>query len=112
MYHAETGDFLHKILLKYPNFKEVAMVVALPDKPWQVALIDLGWRIIPRINRQSKCFRSYHLVKEWLRAKFKGWTVARSKHHSQDKGNVMDVKNKKFVRSIPQWGGRTSKDGR
>ena len=31
---------------------------------------------------------------------------------SQDKGNVMDVKNKKFVRSIPQWGGRTSKDGR
>ena len=55
---------------------------------------------------------SYHLVKEWLRAKFKGWTVARSKHHSQDKGNVMDVKNKKFVRSIPQWGGRTSKDGR
>ena len=52
VYHAETGDFLHKILLKYPNFKEVAMVVALPDKPWQVALIDLGWRIIPRINRK------------------------------------------------------------
>ena len=51
VYHAETGDFLHKILLKYPNFKEVAMVVALPDKPWQVALIDLGWQIIPRINR-------------------------------------------------------------
>lgn len=50
VYHAETGDFLHKILLKYPNFKEVAMVVALPDKPWQVALIDLGRRITPRIN--------------------------------------------------------------
>ena len=29
-----------------------------------------------------------------------------------DKGNLMDVKNKKFVRSIPQWGGRCSKDGR
>ena len=26
------------------------MVVALPDKPWQVALIDLGRRITPRIN--------------------------------------------------------------
>jgi hypothetical protein len=36
VYHAETGEFLHKILLKYPNFKEVTMVVALPDKPWQV----------------------------------------------------------------------------
>ena len=50
VYHAETGDFLHKIMLKYPNFKEVAMVVALPDKPWQVALIDMGRRITPRIN--------------------------------------------------------------
>ena len=46
------------------------MIVALPDKPWQVALID------------------------------------------QDKGNMIDVKNKKFVRSIPQWGGCCSKDGR
>ena len=36
MYHAETGEFLHKILVKYPNFKEVTMIVALPDKPWQV----------------------------------------------------------------------------
>ena len=56
VYHAETGEFLHKILVKYPNFKEVTMIVALPDKPWQVALID------------------------------------------QDKGNIMDVKNKKFAR--------------
>ena len=70
VYHAETGDFLHKIPVKYPNFKEVSMIVALPDKPWQVALIDV------------------------------------------DKGNIMDVKNKKYVRSIPQWGGRCSKDGR
>ena len=64
------GEFLHKILVKYPNFKEVTMIVALPDKPAQVALID------------------------------------------QDKGNMIDVKNKKFVRSIPQWGGCCSKDGR
>ncbi len=70
VYHAEVGDFLHKIPVKYPNFKEVSMIVALPDKPWQVALIDV------------------------------------------DKGNIVDVKNKKFVRSIPQWGGRCSKDGR
>eukprot|EP00095_Tigriopus_kingsejongensis_P001882 maker-scaffold70_size417918-snap-gene-3.18 protein:Tk01882 transcript:maker-scaffold70_size417918-snap-gene-3.18-mRNA-1 annotation:"leucine-rich repeat and wd repeat-containing protein kiaa1239-like" len=70
VYHAETGDFLHKILVKYPNFKEVSMIVALPDKPGHVALVDL------------------------------------------DKGNIMDVKNKKYVRSIPQWGGHCSKDGR
>ena len=37
------------------------MIVALPDKPSQVALID------------------------------------------QEKGNIMDIKNKKFVRSIPDW---------
>ena len=70
VHHAEMGDFLHKIPVKYPNFKEVTMIVALPDKPWQVSLIDM------------------------------------------DKGNVIDVKNKKFVRSIPQWGGRCSKDGK
>ena len=46
------------------------MIVALPDKPSQVALID------------------------------------------QEKGNIMDVKNKKFVRSIPDWGGTTTSCGR
>jgi hypothetical protein len=40
VYHAETGEFLHKIPVKYPNFKEVTMMCGLPDKPWQVALID------------------------------------------------------------------------
>ena len=70
VHHAETGEFLHKILVKYPNFKEVIMICGLPDKPWQVALID------------------------------------------QDKGNIMDVKNKKYVRAIPQWGGSCSSDGR
>ena len=36
VFHAETGEFLHKILVKYPNFKEVIMICGLPDKPWQV----------------------------------------------------------------------------
>ena len=35
--HAVTGEFLHKILVKYPNFKEVTMICGLPDKPWQVS---------------------------------------------------------------------------
>ena len=70
VHHAETGEFLHKILVKYPNFKEVIMICGLPDKPWQVALID------------------------------------------QDKGNIMDIKNKRYMRAIPAWGGACSSDGR
>lgn len=70
VFHAETGDFLHKIPVKYPNFKEVSQIVALPDKPGHVALIDV------------------------------------------DKGNIVDVKNKRFVRSIASWGGKCTKDGR
>ena len=68
--NAKNGEFIHKILVKYPNFKEVIMICGLPDKPGQVALID------------------------------------------QDKGNIMDIKNKKYVRAIPQWGGSCSSDGR
>ena len=30
----------------------------------------------------------------------------------QEKGNIMDIKNKKFVRSIPDWGGTTTSCGR
>ena len=30
----------------------------------------------------------------------------------QDKGNIMDIKNKKYVRAIPMWGGSCSSDGR
>ena len=70
VYHAETGDFLHKMLVKYPNFKEVTMICGLPDKPGQVALID------------------------------------------QDKANIMDVLNKKYVRAILNWGGSCSSNGR
>lgn len=46
------------------------MIVALPDKASQVALID------------------------------------------QEKGNIMDIKLKKFLRSIPDWGGTTTSCGR
>lgn len=70
VFSAETGDFLNKILVKYPNFKEVTMICGLPDKPWQVALIDA------------------------------------------DKGNIMDIKDKMYVRAIPSWGGAYSSDGK
>ena len=63
VHHLETGQFLHKFLVKYPNQKDISMLVAIPDKPSVVALID------------------------------------------QDKGNMVDVRNKKFVKAIPQWGG-------
>ena len=63
VYHLETGQFLHKFLVKYPNLKDISSMVAIPDKPSIVALID------------------------------------------QDKGNMIDVRNKKFVKAIPQWGG-------
>ena len=70
VHHSQTGEFLHKILIKYPDFKDVTMICGLPDKPWQVALID------------------------------------------PDKANIMDVKNKKYVKSISNWGGSCSSDGR
>ena len=30
----------------------------------------------------------------------------------QDKSNIMDIKNKKYVRAIPMWGGSCSSDGK
>ncbi|ROT75470.1 putative NACHT and WD repeat domain-containing protein 2 isoform X2 [Penaeus vannamei] len=70
IYHAKTGTLVHKMPLKYPSYKDFHMVVPLPNKPTQVALID------------------------------------------QDKGNIVDIRTKKFVRSIAKWGGKVSKDGR
>ncbi|XP_069163973.1 NACHT and WD repeat domain-containing protein 2 [Procambarus clarkii] len=70
VYHARTGTLVHKIPLKYPAYKDFHLVVPLPNKPTQVALID------------------------------------------QDKGNIIDIRSKKFVRSIAKWGGKVSKDGR
>ncbi|XP_045112132.1 NACHT and WD repeat domain-containing protein 2-like isoform X2 [Portunus trituberculatus] len=68
--HAKTGTLVHKMPLKYPSLKDFHLVVPLPNKPTQVALID------------------------------------------QDKGNIVDIRSKKFVRSIPKWGGKVSRDGR
>ena len=39
-FDAETGENLHKFLVKYQNFKDVNKIVAIPDKAGQVALID------------------------------------------------------------------------
>lgn len=66
VFHAKTGTLVHKMPLKYPSFKDFHLVIPLPNKPTQVALID------------------------------------------QDKGNIVDIRSKKFVRSIPKWGGKVS----
>ena len=53
--HAETGEFLHKILVKYPNFKEVTMICGLPDKPWQVKrTADVFENVLPYTGSQGK----------------------------------------------------------
>ena len=70
VFDVASGELLHKILVKYPNLKDVTMICGLPDRPWQVALID------------------------------------------QDKGNIMDVVDKRFVKAIPQWGGSLSSNGK
>ena len=41
MHSAKTGEFLHKILLRYDNFKEITKFVVLPDKTSLVAAIDI-----------------------------------------------------------------------
>ena len=70
VHSAKNGDFLHKILLKYDNFKEITKFVALPDKPSVVATIDI------------------------------------------DKGNLIDIIQKRYLKSIPCWDGTCSHDGR
>jgi hypothetical protein len=63
IHHANNGSPLHKFPVKYPYFKDVQMIVPVPDKNSEVALID------------------------------------------QDKGNIVDIKNRRFHRSIRHWGG-------
>ena len=60
VFQVADGSLMHTILVKYPNFKEITFMCGLPDKPWQVALID------------------------------------------QDKGNIMDVVDKRFTIYILQ----------
>jgi len=66
----KTGNLVSKVVVKYNGFKEVTKLIALPDKPSVVALIDV------------------------------------------DKGNVMDIIQRRFIKSIPCWDGTCSKDGR
>ena len=63
VHHADNGTPLHKFPVKYSNFKDVQMIVSVPEKDFEVALID------------------------------------------QDKGNIMDIRLRKFIRSIHHWGG-------
>ena len=63
----KNGELVHKIPIKYAGFKEVLKIVALPDKPSVVALIDV------------------------------------------DKGNLMDIMQQKYLKSIPAWDGTCSK---
>ena len=37
---SKTGELLQKLLLKYPNFKEPSLIVAMPDKHADIAIID------------------------------------------------------------------------
>jgi len=66
----KTGNLVSKVVVKYNGFKEVTKLIALPDKPSVVALIDV------------------------------------------DKGNVMDIIQRRFIKSIPFWDGTCSTDGR
>jgi len=70
IFNMKNGNLVTKFSLKYPGFKEVIKLVALPDKPSVVATIDV------------------------------------------DKGNLIDISQKKFIKSIPCWDGTCSKDGR
>ena len=66
IFNMKTGNLVN-FSIKYPGFKEVLKLVALPDKPSVVAMIDV------------------------------------------DKGNLIDISQKKFIKSIPCWDGTCSK---
>lgn len=70
IYSMKTGALVHKMMVRYPGLKEVSKLVALPDKPSVVALIDV------------------------------------------DKGNLMDINQRRFMKSIPFWDGTCSTDGK
>ena len=67
IFNMKNGNLLTKFSIKYPGFKEVIKLVALPDKPSVVATIDV------------------------------------------DKGNLIDIAQKKFIKSISCWDGTCSK---
>ena len=67
IFSMKNGSLVTSFNLKYPGFKEILKLVALPDKPSVVAAIDV------------------------------------------DKGNLIDIVQKKFIKSIPFWDGTCSK---
>ena len=46
----KNGALVHKLMVRYTNFKEVTKMVALPDKPSVVALID-----VDKVGDTSSC---------------------------------------------------------
>ena len=67
VHSVKDGELFHKVPIKYAGFKEVIKIVALPDKPSVVALIDV------------------------------------------EKGNLIDILQQKYLKSIPAWDGTCSK---
>ena len=65
--------------LRYTGFKEVIKVVALPDKPSVVALIDVDKVLIG----DDFTFQKTYSIQ----------------------GNLMDILQQKFLKSIPFWDG-------
>ncbi|XP_030746594.1 NACHT and WD repeat domain-containing protein 2 [Sitophilus oryzae] len=70
VYNAQNGNLVHRIPLKMCSIKDIAALVAIPNKGHLVAVM------------------------------------------TADKGAIIDIKNKKHIRSIPKWGGSITKDGK
>ena len=70
VFSCQDGAAVSKILLKYSGFKDLNRMVALPEKPGWVGLID------------------------------------------GEKGTIMDVINRKVIKTIPCWDGSYTTDGR
>ena len=61
LFGAETGDLYQKFQLKYPNFKEASMIVAMPDRSGEIALIDgeKGTIISTSTKKVSRCIPTW-----------------------------------------------------
>ena len=89
IYLVETGQLCYKIPLKpETNVKDVTNIVSVTQKPYFAALLE-G-------DRQEKIVL----------------TTTFNFLYFQKRANLYDVKNKKWVRTIPSWTGMTSSNGR
>jgi hypothetical protein len=70
VFHTDSGEFLHKVLIKNANVKDITSLVTVKDKHNMIALLEI------------------------------------------DKANIYDLKNKKYLKTIPHWNGVNTKDGR